>query len=136
VRRSSTLKRGAPLKRTQFRTWSRLDSAARDEWRRQVVRGNCVMCGRADCRPLDPHHVVPAQRLRRYVKGLRLPPEEAATVRRRLLFDPRNGIPVGRRCHENHENGHARIPRLLLPSSAEEFARELGLEYVLDRLYV
>lgn len=81
------------------------------------------MCGRPGRQ--DAHHVIPAKTLKKL--GLH-----------EHLWDPRNGIPLGRgacHCHESHENRMHPIPLSKLPPAALEFAREHGLEWRLERLY-
>jgi hypothetical protein len=136
--------RRTPLKRTGFAAYratkSRLDAQAHAAWRSKVVRGRCVMCvwlgkSRDAHYEYDPHHVLPARYIRRYVRSLRLPADEAARLMRSLLYDPRNGICLDRRCHEKHETAFLPVPREAIPAKAWQFTRELGLEWVLDRLY-
>lgn len=105
-----------------------------------MARGRCVVCewkGREhdEHHEHDPHHVLPARYIRRYVRSLRLPADEAAKLLRSLLWDPRNGICLDRRCHDKHEKAFRRVPREVIPEKAWQFARELGLERVLERAY-
>lgn len=59
------------------------------------------------------HHPLPKRFLRK--RGLH-----------HLVWDPRNGILVQPRVHEQHENGTRRIPYELLPARCRDFAAELG----------
>jgi hypothetical protein len=65
------------------------------------VRARCAVCGK---RAVDPHHVLAKQHLRRYEKKMGVPVGS-------LVWDPDNGLPLCRGCHDNHETGHRRIPR-------------------------
>jgi hypothetical protein len=144
LKQGKPLERKTPLKpgpwRRDLEQWSRLDQQAHAVWKGKVMRARCVVCLAdgltADRHPRrDAHHVLPAQRLRRYVRARKLPAEEAATLRRSLLNDVRNGVSLCRRCHDRHESAHRRVPRELLPGRVEQFAVELGLAHVLDRIY-
>lgn len=53
----------------------------------------------------------------------------------RILWDPRNGVPLGRWHHDQVEQCRRVIPRAVMPSGVEEFAAELGLGWLLDRTY-
>lgn len=94
-----------------------------DLWRRGM--GACQVCpaegGHCEGR-VQGHHVVSKQALRRH--GLH-----------EHLWDVRNRLAVCARRHERHTTLSAPIAYGLLPSSAIEFAAELGLEWWLDRHY-
>lgn len=144
LRSRSTLKRSKPLKRGNLRAlrlaWTKLDEQAHAEWRRKVIRGRCVICvlkgRRSDLHhEHDPHHVLPARYIRRYVRSLQLPAAEARKLLRSLLYDPRNGLCLDRRCHDRHEMAFEHVPYEAIPQKAIQFARELGLEWVLEKLY-
>ena len=94
------------------------------EWRSGM--GSCQVCryeALSGCLgPVQPHHVVEAKTLKK--RGLR-----------EYLYDVRNRLPVCEWRHEQHTTRFKPIPRSLIPSSAEEFAAELGLTYLLDRYY-
>lgn len=139
LERKTPLKRGR-WTRVTWELWDKLDAAAHAEWKRKVTRLRCARCaarGRehdADNRR-DPHHILPARYLRRYVRGLRLPADEARVLLRSLLYDPRNGMCLCRKCHENHENASHSVLREMIPAKAWQFAEELGMAHVLERLY-
>lgn len=143
--RGAPLARRTPLKRTgtwraSKATWERLDAQAHAAWKQKVTHGRCVVCvadGRErDAHPEhDPHHVLPQRVIRRYVRSLRLPVEDAKRLLRSLLWDPRNGICLDRRCHDKHESGFRPVPRELIPAKAFQFARELGLDWWLEKHY-
>lgn len=78
----------------------------------------------------DGHHLVPKQTIKRELRRVYSPDEL-----REVLWDPRNGIPVRRYCHDLLERCMFRIPRLRLPASVEEFAGDVGLDWYLDRTY-
>lgn len=104
-------------------------------WHYRVAREACRMCAHkpvdAATRAsfgmlldtLDAHHVAPLQALKR--EGV---PEAA-------WYDPRNGMPLCRYHHGRHESGAERVPRELLADDHWEFAREHGMEYMLERMY-
>lgn len=110
------------------------DPVAAGEWHRWVVREPCAMCRafppdaaarthRAfELRRREAHHVVPAQTLRREHLDAH-------------LYDERNGLSLCQYHHQRHENGTQRIPRAVLPAAAFEFAAELGLDWLIDRMY-
>lgn len=89
---------------------------ARDFRDAVLAKGSCRMCGG---RPDDPHHVVYQQHLR--YDG-------------HPLWDPRDGIPLCRRCHDAHHNGSNRIPVGKLAVENFEFAFEHLGEYAYDYL--
>lgn len=109
----------------------------RVEFRVKTCGGKvCAVCQKRTCLPLDPHHVLAQRYIRRYVSAQRgLDTEQREELLISLLFDPRNGMPVGRPCHEPHEKAVCRIPWSLIPPSAIAFAQELDLEWLLERQY-
>lgn len=52
-----------------------------------------------------------------------------------ILWDGRNGVPVARWHHDALEHRTRTIPRAVLPPAVEEFAAELGLEWLIERTY-
>lgn len=108
----------------------------RVEFRGPLLAGRaCVKClsrGRS-ARAVNWHHWVPQQQLRVYVRGLRLDEDARRGLLRRLLHDGRNISPVCGTCHDSHEApgvGSERFSADDVPSSAREFAAELGPEWV------
>lgn len=103
-------------------------------WRAEVTRTRCVMCRAfpvaydvayqhpADLRVKEGHHIIAKRHLR--AEGLS-----------GHLWDVRNGMCLCRWHHARHESHAERVPRLLLPPAAVEFAGELHLEWLLDREY-
>lgn len=77
--------------------------------------------------PLDPHHLVTQQQIKKVVRGI-----DARGFR---LNDERNIVPVCRRHHDLYHGCRLRIPREALPAGVEDFAAELGLEWWLERQY-
>lgn len=105
------------------RTRSRAESEASEAWHAEVTAAGCAMEGPHYGR-VEGHHVIPKQALKREGHGDK-------------LWDVRNGVGLCSLHHANHE-GHVpggRLPRTLLPSSAFDFAAELGLTWLLDREY-
>lgn len=107
--------RRTPLKRGPWKRRNRPrdavtpeNAAAREAWHAAIGR-TCRVCGRR-CGQLQVHHVVYAQRVLQ-AKG--------------DLWDPRNGMTVGSRCHESHHNASHRIPLGLLSPENWAFAKEL-----------
>lgn len=91
--------------------------------------------GRAPCRfakgygrcdgPLDAHHLIPKQRIKREFR------HDDRLVD--LIADPRNGIAVCRRHHDMLEGRKLRMLRVELPAGLEEFAVEVGMVWCLER---
>jgi hypothetical protein len=85
--------------------------------------GKCAACGRPGA--CDAHHVLDQKLLKKL--GLH-----------HLLWDVRNGIPLGRsacHCHESHTNRSHPVPRSALPPAAWEFAAEIDQTWRLERVY-
>lgn len=112
-----------------------LERVAREAWHLAVVsRGSCLMCRafpvsdeiRAahgpDLNVREGHHVIAKRHLKAH--GL--------TGR---LWDSDNGMGLCRYHHARHEKAIQRIPLALLPTRAVRFAREVGLDWILDREY-
>lgn len=98
-------------------------------WREDVLRstdGRCAVTGVSSrdihVGYIECHHVLSRQQLRRHGHGDK-------------VWDARNGIPLAPRVHERHTLAVERVPRASLPVAAEEFAAELGLTWLLDRVY-
>lgn len=92
------------------------------EWAREARRrGRCAFCGETRGW-LQGHHVIPKQRLKRL--GLHA-----------HLWDQRNMMVLCSICHARHEVAFRRLPRALLTSDNEEFAAELGVDWMLEKLY-
>lgn len=53
----------------------------------------------------------------------------------RIVWDPRNGVPVARWHHDQVEQRRRVIPRAVVPVPVEAFAAELGLTWLIDRTY-
>lgn len=88
------------------------------EWRVAVLvadNGHCVGCGAGpftadqDRWVWQAHHPLPKRML---------PPE--------LKYDPRNGVVLCRRCHEQHEAAFKRVPGDRLPGRVWAFASDVG----------
>jgi hypothetical protein len=111
------------------------------DWEAAVCGGVkvCGGCGTNECGARQPHHIVYQQWIVEHVRTLahnaRLTEAEHAELLARLLYDPRNGMPVGYNCHRRHHSRHDPIPFALLPPAALEFAAELGLTHRIERVY-
>jgi hypothetical protein len=92
-------------------------------WREDL--GPCVVCpleGGFCIGEVQGHHILSKQLLRR--RGLFFE-----------MLDHRNRLPVCEYRHEQHTTGYKPIPRAALPESVFEFAKELDLEWYLDKHY-
>lgn len=160
LRRKTELKRKTPLRRTPFRQkstlrrstslrkpWDAEEQLAYDLWAKAVTEGrSCVICATLgeeelekidwwERKKIDPHHILPARYIRRYIRSLRLEPEEAKELALRLLYDPRNGLCLCRHHHRRHERAYKRVPSSFILAPAWEFAAELDRVVVLELLY-
>lgn len=155
LERKTPLKPGKPLKpgeplRSKPSDFNKMPKAWRGpwaHWRATVTEvGVCAVCGRGPKARepekrvgvgLDPHHVIPARYIRAFTDRLRhtMLPREFRPFQAAVLFDVRNGLCLCRDCHEAHETGAERVPRELVPDSAVWFAREIGLERLIERFY-
>ena len=92
-------------------------------WREGL--GPCVVCpleGGVCIGEVQGHHILSKQLLRR--RGLFFE-----------MLDHRNRLAVCEHRHEQHTTGYKPIPRAALPASVFEFAKELDLEWWLDKHY-
>lgn len=134
------LERKAPLKRTPLKVVrgaalvpadrQRIADLSETWWRTvtQTPKGAwraCMGCGALGVR-VEGHHTIKQQTIRREARSRKL---DVAT----WLWDPRNGIPLCERCHEKHTLAVQRVPGYLLPIRVWEFARDLGLEWALEK---
>jgi hypothetical protein len=110
---------------------SNAEKEARERFREEVLSTfRCFLKGvDGNCEgPSDAHHVIRAQLLRTH--ALTLTNEEKIA----LVWDPRNGVAV---CRRHHDLIHGLNPRGVfreeVPESVERFARDNGLEHILDR---
>lgn len=77
-----------------------------------------------DCEgPVQAAHIIPKQTLRK----MRFTPE--------VVWDPRNGIGACYKAHRRSDAALERFPVEYIPAEAWQFARELGLEWKLERQY-
>lgn len=105
------------------------ETAEAREWRRLVLIGVPLRSAGADPGwPVDPHHIIKAQQLRRHAADAGI--EESV-----LVYDPRVGMPVTRARHERHHSRFEPILRSDLPAAVFEFAAEHDLMWMLDRDY-
>ena len=93
-------------------------------WKLAVTEQGCDFHDNpADCEmPVQAAHVISQQTLRRHGHADK-------------LWDVRNGVSACYRAHRRSDSGVERFPREKLPAAVFEFADELGLRWVLDRLY-
>lgn len=145
MERSTPLARGGVLKARPKRKPLLIERVMRDEWHDHVIaqapkaRGHrvCPVCGQVPSaeNPFECHHVTEKQAIKKIVAAMQLPPREAAEKLARLLWDFRNGLPVCQRCHSRHTSAYKRIPLALVTRKHRQFARELGLEHLIEARY-
>ena len=71
-----------------------------------------------------PHHIITQAELQKVWKaGLRGDAPKVPWLD--LVTDPRNLVPVARRCHANHHRAYQRYELTMLPDCAFEFAAEV-----------
>lgn len=133
------LKRGKALQAKPTGVRGALDVQASAAFKAKVTAFGCKVCGpegRQCAGGTEAHHVLDQQWLKRHVRSLRLPRDEAHAALRSLLWDPRNGLGICTRRHDLHTRGIHRIPRAVVPAKAWQFAGELpgGRERLL-RMY-
>lgn len=93
----------------------------------------CARCGKH--RASTWHHWVPVRKLREYVRSQRLPFDDARAQLIVLVHDERNLSPYALTCHLAAEQHSPPFRVDEIPPSAFEFADELGLDWLLERLY-
>jgi cytochrome c553 len=111
----SVLKPGRPRRLTEeerTQAW---------EFKLAVMGDPCAKCGRYSSLVHESHHVISADYLRRN--------------HLEHVYDARNALAVCEDCHAKHTSAMERIPRRCLRPENEQFAKELGLEHLLDRYY-
>lgn len=127
LERKSSLKRTAmkrPVKRSGY------DLGMAGAWWASVVgTRSCAVCGERN--RVEGHHILPKRDIKQWALSEGLTTADA----QKYLWDERNGLPLCVDCHQRHETAFQRVPRRLLPDSAFEFAKEMDLDYLLDRYY-
>lgn len=99
--------------------WRTVTQTPKGEWRA------CMCCGALKVR-VEGHHTIKQQTIRREARSRKL---DVAT----WVWDPRNGVPLCERCHSRHSLAVERVPGYLLPIRVWDFARDLGLEWALEK---
>lgn len=102
--------------------------AAAEEWRNMPWLQRCEVCWERPA--VDPHHCVRDQVLERLAGPRRFGWDYQA-----VRWDVRNRLWVCRECHATHTDHAPLIPIWKLPMRVFEFARELQIEWVLEREY-
>ena len=135
LERTARLVARTPIARSKPKAVSTDEVRARQAWHAAATRGRCLVCradvptARARGTRLQGHHAIRQQTLRRRARELGI--EEW-----RLVWDQRVGVPLcAEPCHRQHHSGKVRVQRSRLPLSVAAFAKQYGLEYVLDREY-
>jgi hypothetical protein len=117
--------RRTPLKRRYKR---QIDRQAAEAWANRARTKPCARCGG---RRVQGHHVIAKQTLRQNAM-------QNGYEYERVVWDARNLISLCERCHGAH---HAATHRLSLSfvrgacPRIDQFAREVGLEWWLERTY-
>lgn len=102
----------------------------------RLPRGvRCAVCGRTrreawmSGAKIEAHHVIRKSKLKQVCKTRGLDPSV-------VVWDVRNRLWLcSHPCHSGETTRLCPIPRSKIPRSSFEFAEELGLGYLLDRLY-
>lgn len=114
------VKRSSPIRRRRRR------ARTRDEIEASAIFGGggpCEVHDGHECQGrVQSHHVVEKAKLK-------------SIGRLDLLWDIRNRMRVCTWRHERHTGAYERIPLELVPAGARAFARELGLDWWLERIY-
>jgi hypothetical protein len=134
LKREAELRSSTPLKRRKRGKLEPADKTASEAFYVATTRGGECAVGAGHVTPTNPlqaHHVTPQEKIREYARTL----GAGRLVLRRLLWDKRNGLPLCRRCHDLHTRAVTRVPLKLVPAGAVDFARELELDYLLERNY-
>lgn len=113
------------MKRTAIKRRRRRSRTAEEREESELFGqgGPCEVDDGHECQGrVQSHHVVEKAKLKRI-------------GRFDLLWDRRNRMRVCTWRHERHTSGFERIPLALVPAAARAFARELGLDWWLERIY-
>lgn len=136
--RAGRSRRNAPLrpkpKPPLPRALRDLERRLQERWAAHVRGRACAACRRSDCGVTRGHHAIEKQQLRRICQTAGLTPEQTI----RVLWDLRNDMPVGDRCHNNHHAGTRRIPRTAVLQACPKLPQmlaELDAGWILDRTY-
>lgn len=136
--RASRSRRNAPLrpkpKPPLPRRLRDLERRLRERWAAHARSHPCAACGRPDCGTTRGHHAIEKQEIRRRCRALDL--DQEATIR--AIWDLRNNMPVGDRCHNNHHFGTRRIPRAAVLKACPKLPQllhELRAGAALDKTY-
>jgi 5-methylcytosine-specific restriction endonuclease McrA len=129
------MQRKVPLQRRHKR---RIDRYASEAWHKAAVSKCCAQCGAKpkSGRLIQGHHVIKKQVLERRCKELY--GDQWLEHYVHIEWDRRNLLPLCERCHRRHHDAFRRLPRQLIEEHCRkinQFARELGLEWWLDREY-
>ena len=116
----------AAMKRARPRRLSAAELELALAFKLIVTRPGCqIHDDPVDCEgPIQAAHLIPKQALRR--RGFS--PE--------VIWDPRNGIAACYCAHRRSDAGLERFPSSRLPVEAWAFAEEVGLGWMLEKLYL
>lgn len=90
-----------------------------------VMQERCAGCGRLVLDQGEAHHAIPKASLR-----------DLFPNRPELIWDPRNAVLLCREvCHPRHHLRFEPLGREKLPAPVVDFARELGITWLLEKLY-
>lgn len=76
--------------------------------------------------PLQAHHVIPQEALKRVLDDASLPS---------VLWDPEIGRAICERHHARHTGATRRLPTSVITGRVREIAEALGLGHILDKTY-
>jgi hypothetical protein len=114
-----------PLKRRHKR---QIDRQASEAWAKHARAKTCALCRSA---AVEGHHVITQQALRQNAQANGYEFE-------RVRWDFRNCLPLCRRHHEAHHNASHRLSLRVVRKACpkiDQFAREVGLAWFLERTY-
>lgn len=134
MRRVPLARTAPPARKTPLRANRKMPARTQYAWREGMEGKRCVLCHAV---PAYGHHIIEKQALRAKADELR-DPDSAGKLYARLVADTRNRLALCADCHMNHHAGARRVPRDALrvhAASVWVFARELGMEWYLDRHY-
>jgi hypothetical protein len=116
----STLRRSSPIKQATKREADPLRKAAFASAvltvtiNGQTLRRPCRHCGAPS---QDPHHVLEKKLLYDLSQAMRWDHDREQA----LVWDPINGMPLCRRCHDEHERHHRKLPITYIEPGTWEF---------------
>lgn len=111
-----------------------LERRLQERWAAHARGRRCSVCNDPGCGVTRGHHAIEKQALRRICATAGL--DHEATIR--VIWDLRNDMPVGDRCHNNHHAGTRHIPRAAVLAACPKLPQllaELNAGWILGRVY-